>query len=306
MATSLLDPESQKTSFAERLYGRCIRLYPAAFRREFETEMQVTFRALWRAAAQDPGRLARLRLVGHTLLDLVISLPQQHAQALRQNPLSVTRLILAFTSTWMLIILASLIVGLTVVISCALPDRYVATSNLAVVDRAESAGGAELNGPSLEAWMRSPGVLGVVADELNLAVKWRSPSADTPLPMSDVLKRLNASFVVEPFRNDTPQQRLYQIRVWGTNALAPADLANRLSGVAMATFQQLRAAGTAPAGAELMIVDRAVPGLRPIAPNRRLNIALAVFSAALLCGALKAIGWLIRRWFQAAGPVASC
>jgi hypothetical protein len=70
---------------SEALYRLLLKLYPAAFRREYEAAMRQLFRDRLRAERSGP---ARLRLWTDVLRDLASSLPREHRRRLESIPAS--------------------------------------------------------------------------------------------------------------------------------------------------------------------------------------------------------------------------
>lgn len=74
-----------RRSHAECLYALLLRVYPAAFRREFGAEMLQLFRD--RRRAREPA----IRLWLHLLDDFVFSVPPQHLATLKEDPMPIVR-----------------------------------------------------------------------------------------------------------------------------------------------------------------------------------------------------------------------
>jgi hypothetical protein len=66
----------------QRLYRRLLRLYPAEFRSEFATEMELHFADEYREAE---GRDARRRFVLRALVDVLVTAPLELARELEQD-----------------------------------------------------------------------------------------------------------------------------------------------------------------------------------------------------------------------------
>lgn len=69
---------SPKQSFAVKLYGYIVRLYPRQYREEFGEEMEYVFSRSLDDAAASGGRFATQRLWFRTILDSMTSLIRQH------------------------------------------------------------------------------------------------------------------------------------------------------------------------------------------------------------------------------------
>ncbi len=66
---------------AEAFYRCLLRLYPATFRRAYEREMLLTFRACYRDLLRQARSLGRLRFWGALFADLLITICSEHKQA---------------------------------------------------------------------------------------------------------------------------------------------------------------------------------------------------------------------------------
>jgi uncharacterized protein involved in exopolysaccharide biosynthesis len=162
------------------------------------------------------------------------------------------------------------------------PETYVSSTRLML--RPESSATVEDATRSMELatqveLIRSEIVLGAAAAELNLAQAWgKKYAGGMPLRESEVLVLLRGQLEVHLIRNTS----LAEIRVYSDSASEAAEIANQVAEAYRSAFLQH--------GAE--IVDKAVPGLRPVRPNKPLNVALGVIIGALL-GALSGGGVLL-------------
>jgi capsular polysaccharide biosynthesis protein len=119
-------------------------------------------------------------------------------------------------------------------------------------------------------------------------------SAGKPLSPAETIALLKARIDLRPVRNTM----LIQIRVFSEEASEAARLANAIA----RTYQEHNAAKDRPE-----IVDFARPGLRPVRPNKPLNITLGILGGALLAlvvggGSAGIAAWLRRRSNTTAAP----
>jgi uncharacterized protein involved in exopolysaccharide biosynthesis len=136
--------------------------------------------------------------------------------------------------------------------------------------------------------IQSEVVLGKVIDALDLNQTWGKKYTDgNPLKTSETLVLLKSRLELRPVLYSA----LIEIRAFSDNPSEAAALANAIA----QSYREYRS-GLAPAD----IVDRAVPGLRPVRPNKPLNIALGILGGivlALAAGAGMAgiAAWIGRR-----------
>jgi len=136
--------------------------------------------------------------------------------------------------------------------------------------------------------IQSQVVLGKVIDALDLNQAWsKKYTGGSPLKTPEALALLKTRMDLRPIRNTS----LIEIRVFSDQPAEAAQLANAIA----QSFHEYRSRIT-PAD----IVDMAVPGLRPVRPNKPLNIALGIVGGlflALAAGAGMAgvAAWIGRR-----------
>ena len=181
-----------------------------------------------------------------------------------------------------------LVVATTTVITFIMPDSYSGTARIkpgwSVNDHA---GQTEFEA------IRSDLVLGKVIDDLDLNRAWGNKYiGGSPLKTSETLALLKARIDLRPLRGTS----LIEIRAFSDNPAEAAELAN-----AIAQSYRKYHSGTTPAE----IVDSAVPGLRPVRPNRPLNIALGIIGGTVLAlaagAAMAGIAVWIRRRSRGTG-----
>jgi uncharacterized protein involved in exopolysaccharide biosynthesis len=145
-----------------------------------------------------------------------------------------------------------------------------------------------------------------VIDALDLNQAWgKKYTGGSPLKTSETLALLKGRIELRPVRtirirpvDSTRSAGLIGIRVFSEDASEAAELANAVA----QSYREYRSR-IIPTD----IVDRAVPGLRPVRPNRPLNIALGIIGGmvlALAAGAAMAgiAVWIRRRSRGTGGP----
>ena len=135
--------------------------------------------------------------------------------------------------------------------------------------------------------IRSEIVLKKVVERLDLNAAWgKKYTSGERLKTSESLQLLKARLEVRPVRNTS----LIEIRAFSDT---PSEAANLANTVTDAYVQYVRASSD---GTRSEVVDTAIPGLRPVRPNKPLNIIIGIVTGAILglaCGACAA--WLARR-----------
>ncbi len=154
--------------------------------------------------------------------------------------------------------------------------------------------------------IQSEAVLGKVIDALDLNQAWgKKYTGGGPLKTSESLALLKARIDLRPVRNTS----LIEIRAFSDNPSEAAEVANAIA----RSYQEYRS-HLLPVDQEyrshlfpVEFVDTAVPGLRPVRPNKPLNIALGIIGGmflALVAGAGMAgiAVWLGRRSRRTGAP----
>jgi uncharacterized protein involved in exopolysaccharide biosynthesis len=190
---------------------------------------------------------------------------------------------------WVVAGIAAISVFILVVITATLwtfiiPETFVSSSRILL--QAENGGTAERMSIERELatqieLMQSDVVLGAAASELDLGQVWgKQYAGGERLREPEVLLLLRRRLDVRPVRNTS----LVEIKVYSGSPREAADIANQIAAAYCSPF----------ANPDARIVDRAMPGLRPVRPNKPLNIALGTVIGALV-GGLTGVGVLFLR-----------
>jgi capsular polysaccharide biosynthesis protein len=176
-----------------------------------------------------------------------------------------------------------LVVVTSTLVTFMLPESYSSTARIKVdwilADRASQA--------EFES-IQSEAVLGKVIDDLDLNKAWGKKYANGGrLKTSETIALLKGRIDLRPVRGTT----LIQIRVFSDEPSEAAKLANAIA----QTYREDRTRSS-----PVEIVDKAVPGLRPVRPNKPLNIVLGIAGGILLglaggAGMAGIAAWLGRR-----------
>jgi capsular polysaccharide biosynthesis protein len=131
--------------------------------------------------------------------------------------------------------------------------------------------------------IQSEVVLGKVIQELDLKTKWgQRYGRGQELTGSEALSLLKKRMDLRPVRNTS----LIEIRVFSELPEEAAAIANQIAHDFQRFYQHRDQTGeAAQSQVAVQIVDTATPGLRPVRPNKPLNLAIGAL-AGLLLGAL--------------------
>jgi capsular polysaccharide biosynthesis protein len=116
-------------------------------------------------------------------------------------------------------------------------------------------------------------VLGEVVDTCDLNTEWgRKYASGEKLKTSESLTILRGRLDVRPVRNTS----IISVRAYSEDKEEAAMVANAV----MVAYQNQ--VGKVSPTVSAIVIDRALPGLRPVRPNKPLNIALGIVVGAVL------------------------
>jgi uncharacterized protein involved in exopolysaccharide biosynthesis len=119
--------------------------------------------------------------------------------------------------------------------------------------------------------MQSEAILGSVIKELNLDQEWgRRYGSGRPLEPSEMVTLLKSRMVVRPLRNTS----LISVSIYADQPEEAARIANEI----VKTYKDRDNLGPF----QVEVVDQAMPALRPIRPNKPLNLALGILFGLVL------------------------
>ena len=288
-------PDSKAVLFSGRLFQRLLAAYPREHRREYGPAMAQLFRDQCRDAWGDGRGWGLTGLWLRVLPDLAKTSVLEHISSLKERRTMLERLamllrprfapLFVFIAAFVPVFL--LVVATTTIITFILPESYSSTVRIkpdwTVGNRA-----GQLEFASIQ----SEAVLGKVIDDLDLNRAWgKKYTGGSPLKTSETLALLKGRIDLRPVRGTD----LIEICVFSDDASEAAKLANAIAN----TYREVRSSAFS-----VEIVDTAVPGLRPVRPNKPLNIALGILGGmflALAAGAgMAGVAALIRR--RSRGP----
>lgn len=261
-----------------RWYRRALWLYPAAHRREYADAMVQHFRDQLRGlGAMGGGGLGRFLF--RTLIDFAGNCVREHRQSLREK-----LTMKSGKAGWLAAVsggfAAVLILGAVVAVTAHLPRTFLSTARLKLFPDDGRWMAATFDPFQLQTQaeiLRSPEVLGKVADQLKLAERWGVESAAGMLNPSETFLRLRQRVEVRQYRNTT----MVEVRAFDSDPALAADIANTVTEVYLEYTKRGKAAAS-PEGGQVMgavVTDPAEPGLRPVRPNVPLNLFVGILVA---------------------------
>jgi capsular polysaccharide biosynthesis protein len=319
------EPDSKAVALSGRLFQRLLAAYPREHRREYGPAMAQLFRDQCRDAWADRRGWGLTGLWLRVLPDLIKTSVLEHISSLKERKTMLERIgmlmrprtaprrvfIAVFAAVFLLVVAASTL------ITFIIPESYSSEAWIMLPqDASEVTRKPGIPVPAdgydpyflktqLEA-IQSEAVLGKVIEEHDLNQAWgKKYAGGSPLKTSETLTLLKGRIDLRPVRvtrirpmDSTGCAGLIKIRVFSEGASEAAELANAIA----RSYCEYRS-GTTPAE----IVDSAVPGLRPVRPNRPRNIALGIIGGiflALAAGAGMAgiAAWIGRRSRRTGAP----
>ncbi len=183
-----------------------------------------------------------------------------------------------------------IVFGASALVTAIMPEFYISTSRIEIQRNAAQASSPNL-APRVSGFydpyfiqtefivIQSEVVLGKVIRDLGLDDKWRQRyGGGRALKPQEVLELLKKHLDLRPVRN----ANLIEIRVFSELPDEAALIANKIA----EEYQALEHTSSTPGGNEasvsVQIVDTARPGLRPVRPNKALNLAIGALAGLLL------------------------
>lgn len=269
-----------------RFYARLVRLYPRAHRARFEAGMVQVFRDRLRHC---PGPRARMVWRLRAVFELLWTLPAAHWEERPVfHPASLAGAAGGLT-------FLAVFLGVLAVTSFQ-PRIYLGSCRLEMPSAHRPL--LLLGGPGLsvvDPFQRQAEAEAILADDSLLAVGRdldlgsyfaQEHGVGDPLDPGQVAQILRRQLEVRQVR-DT---HLLEVRSYFRDAAVGAEVANRV----VEEYRRRRAA-TDP-NLAVRVVDPAVPGLRPVAPNVPLNLGIGLLSAGGLGLLVFLAAWLVLRW----------
>ena len=307
MSRQSTEPESKAVALSGTLYQRLLVAYPRAHRREYGQPMAQLFRDQCRDAWRGDRGWGLTWLWLRVLPDLVKTSVLEHISTLNERKTMLERIgmLLRPRSAPRFIFRAvfagvfTFVVGASTLITFILPESYGSTARVLVRQDASESSQKLDSRASLGPYdpyfiqtqmeiMSSQLVLEKVVNDLDLRTSWGRKYANSErLRPEEARAILQARVELRPVRNTS----LIEIRAFSDQPSEAAQLANAIA----QSYRDYRS-HIAPAD----IVDMAVPGLRPVRPNKPMNIVLGLIGGALLALAAGAViaglaAWIGRR-----------
>jgi capsular polysaccharide biosynthesis protein len=310
-------PDSKAITLSGRLFQRLLAAYPKAHRREYGQAMTQLFRDQCRDSWRQGRGWGLAWLWLRVLPDLVKTSMLEHISTLKEWKAMIDRIgsllrpryaplfvfLLVFVAVFFCVVITS------TVITFLLPESYASTTR--VVLRQEPSEGEAARKPEAPASvlgsydpyfiqtqfevLQSQAILGKVIEDLDLNRVWgKKYAGGASLKTSETLGLLKTRLELRPVRNTS----LIEIRAFSDEPAEAAKLANAVAETYRDWSQSHKIM--------VEIVDRAYPGVRPVRPNKPLNIALGViigmFLAVVAGAGMAGIAALIRNKTRTSVP----
>jgi capsular polysaccharide biosynthesis protein len=318
------EPDGKAVAFSGRLFQRLLAAYPKEHRREYGPAMAQLFRDQCRDAWGDSRGWGLTGLWLRVLPDLVKTSVLEHISSLKERKTILERLSLllrprtaprrVFIAVFAAVFL--LVVATSTLVTFIMPESYSSTARVMVPQDASELTrkpGMPIPVDGYDTYflktqlevIQSEAILGKVIDALDLNQAWgKKYTGGSPLKTSETLALLKGRIELRPVRtrtrpvDSTRSAGLIGICIFSEDASEAAELANAIA----QSYREYRSR-IIPTD----IVDRAVPGLRPVRPNRPLNIALGIIGGMVLALAVGAAMagiavWIRRRSRGTGGP----
>ena len=304
--------DAKPVALSTRAYERLLALYPLAYRQEFGPSMTQLFRDQCRDAwAKGRGwGLAILWL--RISVDLARTSSAEHLQNLNQRISMHNKALLEFCkyptlrATFLALfgLVFVLVLGSSLLLAFLAPEQYASTARIKVERNVTDATPVLPTGCAFGIYdpyfvqtqfelIQSEAVLGGVAKKLNLSKSWGTTSTGgTGLNEADTIKLLRQRLELRPVRNTS----LIEVRVYSKEPKEASDIANALAETyrEFESGQKRSATGMEkPRLRSVEIVDTAVPGLRPVRPNKPFTLFLGIFGGVLLASVVGGVGALL-------------
>jgi capsular polysaccharide biosynthesis protein/tRNA A-37 threonylcarbamoyl transferase component Bud32 len=175
-------------------------------------------------------------------------------------------------------------------ITSVLPNSFASTARIVLTpNAAESTGaaGAKLAASPYDPYriqtelevIQSKAVLDTVIEALDLTQKWgKSYAGSGEIKRAEALDILKQRLNLRLVRN----ANIVEIRVFDDKADEAANIANEIAKVYRNRTTGSDTATSTPGAFQVEIIDQATPALRPVRPNRPLNLTLAALAGLLL------------------------
>jgi serine/threonine protein kinase len=183
-----------------------------------------------------------------------------------------------------------LVFGVGAFITAILPDLFVSVARIKLTPNT-LAGGETNGGHSISASydpfriqtelevIQSEVILNGVIESLDLEQKWGKWFAGgRPLKRAETLSLLKARLDLRPVRNAS----IIEIRAYDAKPNEAAQIANEVAHAYRSHCLPSDSAASPPGAFRVEIIDEAMPGWRPVRPNRPLNLVLSALAGLVL------------------------
>jgi capsular polysaccharide biosynthesis protein len=279
--------QSPALAVSQKLYEHLLKAYPQAHRKAYGSAMAQLFRDQCRDAWQEARSWGLIKLWLHVLPDLLKTSIAEHLHNLKGRKPMLEKTFAMFhlntaplkTLFSVFVIVVVLVFSVVTIGTLLMPDSYASTVRIKLEAKnilAKKPDGSPVIVSGYDPYLmqtefeaiQSDAVLNRVIDALNLKEIWGQKYAHkAELASAETLALLRNRLELRPVRNTS----LVEIRVFSEDRIEAARIANAIAEVYRADRPKMAAESM-----QIEILDRAEPGLRPVRPNKPLNLALGV------------------------------
>jgi capsular polysaccharide biosynthesis protein len=287
--------EPKPVALSGKIYERLLALYPSEHRREYGPAMAQLFNDQCRDAWTESRGWGLALLWLRTSIDLVKTSALEHLRVLKRRKSMFNRIVMALRNdsapwTTFLALFGTvfvLVLGSSLLFAFLTPEQYASEARIAVARTFTNAVGEALQSydpyliQSQFEMIRSEAVLGRVVKQLNLAESWGKRSGGGTLSEADTIKLLRERLDLSTVRNTD----MINVRFLDHNPSEASRIANALAETYRDLSWEKRQSTTGVETSNsrfVLIVEHAMPGLRPIWPNKYLIVFLGLFGGAFL------------------------
>ena len=316
---------SKAVAVSEKVFRRLLAAYPQAHREEYGAAMALLFRDQCRDAWNESRGWGLTKLWLRVMPDVVGTSFLEHLESIKERKFMLNRIGSLFRSAqtykfFAVFTAVFLLVAITAtVVTFILPESFASTARILARNVADPSNTGTKNAQlvigdydpyflqtTFEV-IKSEVVLDQVIKKLDLNTEWgRKYSGGGKLQTSETLALLRNVVELRPVRSTS----LIEIRAYSDRPDEAARIANAIAEAFADYFNHLSARQASSLGSAdraVVIIDKAVPGLTPVRPNKPLNITIGIvlgIALGLLAGGAVAGISFWRR--QSVPPKLSC
>lgn len=304
MKSTMRAPVESKAVFVSlRCYERLLAVYPERHRREYGFPMAQLFRDQCRDAWRESRSRGLVTLWLRVLPDLVKTSVLEHLATMKGRKSMVEKIseitnvntapLRTFLTVFLIVFL--LVFGASAIITFLLPEAFQSTVRVKVERNSSASANQNDSRATYSGYdpyflqtefeiIQSEVVLRKVVEQLDLNTAWgKKYAGGEKLKTPEAIMLLKGRMDLRPVRNTS----LIAISVFSEDPREAAKIANAIA-ESYRDHPLERGRQLTPKTAAVEIVDKAMPGMRPVRPNKLLNIVLGIVIGILLGSAVGA------------------